>query len=137
MRLSLQMPDEVYDAYAAQAATLASRGSARSASPEDMMVSQLQRFAKVAPMDRVIVVDSASREALENLLTGGNLTSGPDLLQRVKHLASLEIGNIRVEFTDRQFETLKNYASRNRITPEDAAVAVVRGMQDSFFDIAG
>jgi len=137
MRVSLQMPDEVYDAYARQAATLASRGSQRSASPEDMMTAQLARFAKVAPMDRIIVVDSASREALEALLSGGNITSGQDLLSRVKHLASLEIGNIRVEFTDRQFESIKNYASRNRITPEDAARGVVKGMQDNFFDIVG
>ncbi len=137
MRVYLQMPDEVYDAYAAQAAKLASRGSARTASPEDMMVAQLDRFQKVAPMDRVVVVDSASREGLESLLSGRSLSSGADLLRRVRDLASLEIGHIRIEFTTQQLEILKNYATRNRISPEDAARGVVRGMQDNFFDIVG
>ena len=137
MKLSLQIPDEVYDAYAKHSERLAGRGNGHSASPEDMMAAQLSRFAKVAPMDRVVILDSASRDALETLLSGGAIHSGADLLKRVQQLADLEIGGVRVEFTTKEWEQIRNYATRNGLTVQGAAESVVAGLHDQFFDIAG
>ncbi|KKN27914.1 hypothetical protein LCGC14_0859690 [marine sediment metagenome] len=135
MKVTLQIPDGLYDVYLSHADALMGRG--RQASVQDLIVSQLDRFQKIAPMDRIVVVDSVSREGLEVLLPGGFLSSGADILGRVRELADLEIGGIRVEFTTRQWEQIKNYATRNRKTVEESARAIVRGMEEQFFDLAG
>jgi hypothetical protein len=137
MRLSIQVPDEIYDAYLRQATVLAARGNGHSnCRPEDLMVAQLDRFQHVAPMDRVVVIDSASRETLEKVLTGGHVSSGADLVAKVAELANLKIGHVEVDFTTKQWELLANYAGKNDLTVEEAAKAVVRGMQENFFDWA-
>jgi hypothetical protein len=136
VKVTLRIPDDLYETYLRHADSLAGRGG-QGTSAEDLMVAQLERFSKVAPMDRVVVVDTRSREGLEKILPGGQLASGRDLLTKVRELADLKIGRIRVDFTTRQLEQVKNYATRNRITVEEATRAIVRGMEEQFFDIAG
>lgn len=135
MKVTIRMADEVYETYLGYANALVARG--KTAAAEDLIVAQIDRFAAVAPMDRVVVVDARSREGLEKILPGGFINSGPDLLRRMQELADLRIGGIRVDFTTRQLEQIKNYATRNRVTVEDATRAIVRGMEERFFDIAG
>ncbi len=135
VKITLQMPDGVYETYLRHADALVASG--KTASVEDLIVAQIDRFSVVAPMDRVVVVDARAREGLEKILSGGFIVSGSDLLQRVRELADLRIGGIRIDFTTRQLEQIKNYATRNRITVEDATRAIVRGMEERFFDIAG
>ena len=120
MKLTLTIPDEVYEAYEAQAARLNGKAAAA-----DMIRTTLDRFKHVHAADRVVVVDSKSREKLELLFGGSQLVSGEDLMNRVKALADLEIGSIKVEFSTAQWRIMKGFATRHGRTIQDIVSSIV------------
>ena len=134
IRISLDIDLEIHDAYAAQAAEMNAASKNGHVSAEHLMAMQLQRFAKVPPSERILVVDSSSRDRLEHILSGGALQSGDDLYQKVRRLADIDIGQVRVEFTPSQLAQLKRYATRNEMTAEEAIRRTVRSMEEQFFE---
>ena len=124
MKITLSLPDDLYEAYADR-----SQGKA---SIEDLLLSQLERFREVSPMDRVVVVLPRERAALEQKLSGGMLRDGADLLRKVEALADIEIGGVKVEFTLGELRNLRTYATKNRVPVERVVSDVVHGMKDQF-----
>lgn len=132
MKVLLQIPDTVHDAYIRHAEKL--QGAGGSASAEDLMIQHLERYKDVPPHDRIVVVESRARQRLEDILQGGALRDSADLIQKVEHLASLQIGQIKVDFTPAQWTELKNRALRNNRTVYQIVEATVRDMEILFFD---
>lgn len=134
MKVTITIPDDVYDSYLGHAEKVQGTSGKHVVSTEHLIESQISRFQHVSPADRVIVVDSQSRERLETILQGGALRDSKDLVKRVELLASLEIGQVRVDFTPAQWEELKNRAIRNNRTVQQIAEATVMDMEPIFFD---
>ena len=124
MKLTLQIPDELAEVYEAMGERL--NGSATLA---DIILAQLDRFKCVHAADRIIVVDSKSRERLENLFSGAMLKDGEDLATRVQALADLSIGEIRVPITLAQWRLIKTWASRAGRSPGEMAATVIRDIK--------
>lgn len=129
------MPDEIYEGYARYTTQTAARLNGSSpASPEDLMTSQLARFQGVPPMDRCLVISSTVRDELEKILSGGSLRDDQDLLRKVLKLSDVRIEGVNLHFTPAQLHQIKNYATRNSITPEETLRRIVRQMEHMFFD---
>lgn len=133
MKLQIQIPESTWEAYAIHAEKIHGLTN-QTVSPEALMADQLARFAHVIPSDRIIVLEPASRARLEEILQGGGLADAKDLVAKVQNLASLEIGNVRVDFTPGQWEELRNLARRNARQLSDVVEATVRGMDSIFFN---
>lgn len=135
MIVHLKMPDEIYEGYAHYSTEVASRLNGSSeATPEVLMVAQLARFAAVPPMDRPLVVGSAVRDELERILSGGTLRDDQDLLAKVRRLADVSIEGVALHFTPAQLQQIRNYATRNALSPEETVRRIVRQMEHQFFD---
>ena len=131
MIVNLKVPDPVWESYAAFCA----RGkSGNPIKPEALMISQLERFRGVSPSDRVIVVGSRERAALEKILSSGHLQDGVDLKRKVEQLATLEIGGVKVDFSPAEWGQLKRYADKNGKSLQQVVETTVRQMRDQFFD---
>jgi hypothetical protein len=135
VRTLIDIPEEVYEAYASQATTLAAAGG--SASPQELMSAQLARFSAFPASNHVLVVDSENRGRLDLILQGGMLRDAEDLVQKVQRLADIQIGEIRVNWTPGQLQQIKSWASRNRIAPEEAVRRIVQQMGAQFWDYIG
>jgi hypothetical protein len=132
IRTLIDIPEEVYEAYAAQVTTLAAAGG--HASAQELMAAQLARFSAVPATNHVLIVDSEARGRLDQILQGGMLRDSADLVAKVQRLADISIGEIRVHFTPGQLMQIKNFAARNRLTPEEGIKRVVKSMESMFFD---
>jgi hypothetical protein len=133
MRISLTIADELYDLYSARAEEMQGRNG-KTVSAESLMEAHLDRFKSTHPGDRVVVIDSESREKLENLLSGGTLRDGKDLVAKVQALADLHIGEVRVPFTPGELTQLKQYATRNNKSLQSVIEQTVKQMGSQFFD---
>lgn len=129
MKLLLRIPDELADAYEA----MATRNGGGQASLEEILVAQLEKFKTVHAMDRVVVVGSKARDELEALFGGDQLKGDIDLLNRVKELANIQIGDVRVEWSPTQLAELKRYASRNERSVQQVITDVVTQLSGQFF----
>lgn len=129
MKRTIQIPDEVDEQYAAAAALLGGKVSV-----EEILSAQLQQFAAVRPTDRIIVVDSRSRDRLEQLLPGGSLRDAADLTTRVDRLAKVEIGEVRVPFTVTELEELAFRARRQGRKVKDLVSDAVASFHDHYFN---
>lgn len=128
MKIELHIPDELYDVY---------DGYAGARDIDDVLLEQLERFQGAHPQDRSLLISPRIREQLEKLLPmhpGPHLYDDVDLLERVKVLASISIGNVRLDFTPAQYEALKNYSDRQGRTLEELVQSTVLRMQELFFD---
>lgn len=132
MKLTLPFPDDLYEVYRQYA-----KNPKDPASVESAILAQLKRFAEYRPQDRVLVVPSGVREKLEEALPGNpgpSIHDAADLLARVKLLASVEIGSIKIPFTLKQLEYLKVTADRQGRTVQEITQDTVDRMADLFFD---
>lgn len=132
MKLSLQIPDDLYDVYAEAAGRL--NGEATAA---HMIAAQLDRFKHVDPVDRVLVVDSKSRDSLEHILSGGQLTDGANLLKKVQSLADIKIGSIKVSFTPGQLRMIKTFAARHGRSIQEMTESIVADIKREFLNRVG
>jgi len=130
--LSIQIPDDVWKSYTAQATGMQQNGQTISA--EELMADRLERFSAVTPSDRIIVIDPKNRQELENVLSGGSLLSAEDLVTKVKAVISISIGDIRLDFTPGQMRELNNVARRNGRTVEQVVKDTVKRMEAQFFN---
>jgi hypothetical protein len=133
VRISLTIPDELFDIYTKRAEEMQGR-SGKTASPEELMQKQLDTFKWVHPSDRVIVITSKDRERLEEILSGGTLRDSKDFVDKVQALADIQIGQVRVDFSPGQLMELKKYAGRNNRSLEEVTKATVAGMSYQFFN---
>lgn len=136
MKFRMQTEDQTYEAYERMAEELQAQAG-KSATAEELMAHQLERFRSVHPADRVVLVDPRNRDRLEQILSGGTLRDAEDLVAKVQKLASLEIGEIRVDWTPGQLRELQEYARRNRKTLQEVVKATVERMGAQFFSHVG
>lgn len=134
IRTTLEVDDDVFGRYEAQASALNSASKNGHVGAEFLMQLQLVRYSHVPVSERVLVVDAVSREKLEHLLSGGAIQSGVDLLEKVSRLADIKIGGIQIQFTPSQLTHIRRYATRNNITPDEAVRRIVKQMESQFFD---
>lgn len=129
----LSVPDDVYEAYEKLAEEMQGR-TGQPVEPKDLIVSVVEQFRRCRPWDRVVVVDSDTRAKLEEMLSGGSLRDGVDLLARVQALADLKIGGISVEWSTAQFRQLQRYAGKTGRTVEQICHDTVQEIGYRFFD---
>jgi hypothetical protein len=132
VKTTIQIADDLYDRYSAQAEGMQQRGQAVTA--EELMADRLDRFKAVEPGDRVVVIDPAARQELEHILSGGSLFDASDLVKKVKAAISISIGDIRLDFTPGQMRELSNIARRNGRTVDQVVRETVKRMEVNFFD---
>lgn len=136
MIVRLQIPDDVFETYE-KMATATHEASGRTVQATDLMVAQLDRFRGIPATDRVVVIDSRTRAALEAILHGGSLRDSADLLAKVQRLGAIKIGEVRLDFSPGQLEELKHIANRNRRQVKDVVLETVRRIENQFFDRVG
>lgn len=100
---------------------------------ETVISRQLLRYAFYPPSDRVIILDGAIREQIEQILGPGLLLNAQDLLDKVRRWAGITIGDVRLDFTPGQLEEIAARAERLGITPEEEVRRIVRRMEEQFF----
>ena len=130
MKVTLQLPDDLYDAYC----ELATQLLPRSASPEDVMISHLDKFKWMQPMTRAVIITGRERERVEELLGGGMVKDPADLVQKLEGLVSIKIEGVEVNFSAGEKQELSIYAAKNGITVQEAVERTVHGMRGQFFN---
>lgn len=136
MRLTISISDDLFDTYATRAAKVNER-SGVVVTPEELIVTQLEKFAGIDPAERTLIIPAVERRQLEEILHGGHLQSADDLVKKVDKLARLEIGEVRLDFTPGQLSELRRYASRNRKTFEQVMQETVTAIGTQFFRYVG
>lgn len=86
---------------------------------------------------RHVVLDHATLDALAEILGGGDVLNGPDLVAKIERLAGITFHNIRLEFTPGQLEELARRAERLSLTPEELTRRTIERMEQLFFTHLG
>lgn len=124
----VQIPDETYAQYLALAE--------HDQQPVDTLIArQLARMAKFSPGKRIVILSGDLLHEIEQLIGGGgNLTTGPQLLNAVKTWAGVTIGHVRVNFTAAQLEEIGYRANKQNKTPNAVVEDIVAQLAPQFFD---
>ena len=110
MKVTLSLPDELYESYA-----LAVKGT--KLTPETQMVAHLTTLAPIKPNQRAIIVTGADLNELERRF-GRSLNVAGELVQLVDALASLSIGSYKLELSPGQLVAAQQRATRLGMTFE-------------------
>ena len=124
MKLTLTIPDELAESYEHMGERLNGNIGL-----SDIILAQLERFRGVHAADRIVVIDSKSRDKLEHIFSGAQLTGGEDLLSLVEALAKLEIGEIKVPFTTAQYKLMKTWAERAGRSTQEMVTQVIKDIK--------
>lgn len=129
-RITLQLPDKIYDAYVSRADHRNNRRVDR------LMADELKAiFPLDVANDRAVIIDPIIRQRIESLL--GRHVMGPiDLAEQLDNLFAIKVGGISIDFTPSQRHELKELADRNGFTVEDLVKSTVKSMEDLFFSHA-
>jgi len=127
MKLRLEIPDPLFELYLAHA-------KGNEGKVPELLVQQLDRFRRVSPLDRILVVDAHNRAKLEEMLSHPTpqIADTKELLERVDALAHIEIGGVAVRFHARDLLAIKNHAERNGLSIQEAVEYTVERMKGSF-----
>jgi hypothetical protein len=129
MDITIRVPDDV----AAQYRIYAGEGG----KPEDAIVAQLTRFAACPPAMPYVLIPPGAKRELEAAMNSLPITSGEDLLAKVRALASLQIGEVRLNFTAAQLAELKGKAERwGKSVPEFVDSVVRRILEEQILATA-
>ncbi len=123
MAARVALPSAAFDLYEAQAASLKKP-------LETLLGQQLERFQAVPLTARVLIIDPATRETIEDLL-GTTCPDTPALLAALQKALEVQIESVKVAFTPSQRVELKRRADRNGTTLKaetEKAVAEVAGL---------
>lgn len=84
---------------------------------------------------RFAVIHQAELQALEDILGGGSILNGQDLLKKVQRLAGISYHHIRLNFTPGQLEDLEWKAKRQGKTVEQLVEQMAPRIADQFFGL--
>lgn len=129
LTLRIDLPHATYTAYEQQATRL-------HRSAEQVMATQLDRFADVRVDDRPLIVDSATRNALEGTL-GTPLVDAAALLKACQRATEISIGGIKLALEPWQLAELKRRAEKNGTKPAEEVAKAVAQIQSLVFNGAG
>lgn len=127
MKIPLEISDELYQEFC----KIAESDSLERVT--DLVKTYLEYWVKIDPRAPYLVVSPEARGKLENILSGGDLKGGDDLVMRVDQLARMEIGGVRVQFTPAQIAEIKSKAERNGDTLQSYTEKLVNQMAGFFF----
>lgn len=123
----------VYEATLQQLLPLA---EAQRRSPEEAARFLLAAAVQSLPAQgRFTVLHGAALERLEQILGGGAVVSGADLLKKVERLAGISFHHLRLEFTPGQLETLQERAAREGKTVEQVVTQMAPRIHEQFFNL--
>lgn len=125
MKLEIQIDDDVYKEYQRQAGR-------RRTSVAALLAEQVARFKDFNTTDRVFVVTPPVRERLEEIFAR-QLQGDAALVELVERLASIKLGEVRVEATPQQLEELQRYAEKSGKTFEEVCQERFREVAKGFF----
>jgi hypothetical protein len=127
MIVRLEIPDILYELYLTHA-----KGD--DAKVPTLLVQQLDRFRRVNPTDRILLIGAHERAKLEEMLPLPlpQIADGKDLLQRVDALAHIEIGGVAVRFNQRDLRAIASHAEKNSLSVQEAVEYTVGRMKDNF-----
>lgn len=84
---------------------------------------------------RFAVVNQQELQTLEDILGGGSVLNGADLLKKVERLAGISFGHVRLAFTPGQLEDLKRKADRQGKTVEQLVDQMAPRIHEQFFGL--
>ena len=123
MRVTIDIPDELYDAVQAKA------DSKDKADVNKRIRSVLQAFNDVEEKgDRYIILKGESRREVERILES-TITSGEELARKLKNLSVVSIGESTIEFNETEQRQIHSQAQFWSETPE---VYIERVMREAF-----
>jgi hypothetical protein len=102
VKITLQLDDDLYAAYASEAGK-------RKVSVQALLGERLEKFREAT--DRALVVTEQDRRKLEALF-GKAISGVPKLLEIAERWARVTIGDVHVEATPAQLEELARQAAR-------------------------
>lgn len=107
--------------------------SGGSAQPLSVCPAASFRSLYEVQQDGSLTLSQPEREALEILIGLGAARTPATLLAAVDRLASIRIGDVRLEFTPGQLEELQHRAAKRGQTVEQSVQAVVDRIRDEIF----
>ena len=125
MRVTIQMPDDLYDLYA-------KRAEATNERPSSYLSHVLKAFQQADVDDRIIIIRKIQRQRLEELFARP-VISDEDLVRQVERILTLSIEGVELRFTPGQKAEIKRVAERNNLSYEEQVKRTVRGMEQAFF----
>jgi fructose-1-phosphate kinase PfkB-like protein len=111
MKLTIVVADETYDLLLTRSATKTQQGA------EIAAAEVVKRFASVPKDDRVLVVLAPERRELEKSFQT-TVENAADLVEKVRRLSSVGIGDVVRPLTPGESIALKDQASFHGWTPE-------------------
>lgn len=124
--MQISLPDDLYAEYDAAAKR------ARLSTPS-LIARTLARMAATPITQRQLVLTGLVLEQVERTLGGGSLLSPEDLLTRTRALASISIGDIRLNFSPGQLAEIAHRAEKQGKSPQVIVEEIVKQMEENFF----
>lgn len=84
---------------------------------------------------RFAVINQKEIQVLEDILGGGSVLNGQDLLRKVQRLAGISFGHVRLSFTPGQLEDLARKAERQGKTVEQLVEQMAPRIHEQFFGL--
>lgn len=99
--MKISIPDDLFD-----------RITAVHGARRDQAILKALETVPLLEKGRTLVLDGPQLARLEEILAGGSVTSGGDLIRKVESLAHFDVGQIRVEFDASDWGRLAQRATR-------------------------
>jgi len=125
MRVTIQMPDELYELYVARAEKVGAR-------PTSYIAEFFHTFQDVDMADRILIIHKTQRVRLEALF-GAQIAGADDLVRKVERILSLQIEAVEIDFTPGQKSEINRIAARNNISYKEQVKRTVKSMESMFF----
>ena len=106
MKLTIVLPDDVADRYQNDA-------TLQHTPIETILADQLQRFAHVGRVSRIVILNEVALSALEAMLGYGSIQHGADLVEKVQRVVDLRVGEVRVQLSPAQISEIQTRAAKN------------------------
>lgn len=128
MKITLSIPDDLFDIYAREAAE-------RLTDPGNVIRQRLIKAVGLDPRERPIILTGGQvMQQIEERLGGGNLRDGQDLLNKITKLASVKFGEHEFKITPGQFRELAFRATKTGRTPEQLIETMYQKMSQVFWE---
>lgn len=89
----------------------------------------------IPPTGRYAIISAPELQALEDILGGGSVLHGKDLLAKVQRLAGITYHHVRLQFTPGQLEDLQEKARRQGKTVEQLVEQMAPRIHEQFFGL--
>lgn len=122
----VKMPEEIFNKYGAL------KSGTKTA--EDLMSEQLIRYVDVNPGDRIVILSGKTRNAIEDLVGGGHISSAEDLLDKIKRFGQVSFGDVVIPLNNAEKDELTKRASRNGWTVQEEIEWMLKMMKPYMFN---